>query len=251
MTGRFIWYELNTSDLDAAIAFYGKVVGWSVHAGTTPGMDYRMIRAGEKQVGGMMVQPEAAQAMGAPPAWLGYVSVADVDAQITAFEAAGGKVLWPANDMPDAGRMALVTDPQGAPIYLMTPTMTGQSDAFDRKAEGHCGWNEYHARDVAAAFDFYAARLGWQKSDAMDMGEMGVYQTFTSDGAQTGGMMNNPQVPPSWLFYFNVGDIDAAVLRITDGGGAIQLPPMQVPGGQWAVVARDPQGAMFGLLGSR
>lgn len=251
MAGHFIWYELNTSDLDAAIAFYGKVVGWTVQAGTTPGMDYRMIHAGEKQVGGMMTQPEEAKAMGAPPAWLTYVSVPDVDAEVSAFEAAGGKVLWPANDLAGVGRMAMVADPQGAAIYVMTPATSEESGAFDRQAEGHCGWNEYHARDAAAAFDFYAGRLGWQKSDAMDMGEMGVYQTFTVDGAQTGGMMNDPQVPPSWLFYFNVGDIDAAVLRITKGGGAIQLPPMQVPGGQWAVVARDPQGAMFGLLGTR
>ena len=105
--------------------------------------------------------------------------------------------------------------------------------------------------DAVAAFDFYAGRMGWEKSEAMDMGPMGVYQTFTADGVQTGGMMNNPLPKQAWLFYFNTGDIDAAVDRITKGGGAIQVPPMHVPGGMWAIVARDPQGAVFGLLGSR
>ena len=246
MAGHFIWYELITPDLDAAIAFYGDVVGWTVVPGTTPGMDYRMIHAGDAAVGGAMALPE-----GAKPGWFTYLSVPDVDAELKAFEAAGGMTAWPANDMPGVGRMAMAVDPQGAPVYVMTPAMKAEADPFDRQAEGHCGWNEYHARDAAAAYDFYAGRMGWQKADAMDMGPMGVYQTFTADGALTGGMMNNPHLPPTWLFYFNTGDIDAAVTRVKNGGGAIQLEPMQVPGGQWAVTARDPQGVMFGLLGTR
>lgn len=251
MAGHFIWYELITSDIDAAIAFYGDVIGWSVVAGTTPGMDYRMIHAGDTAVGGVMAMPETANAEGMKPGWLTYLSVPDVDAELEAFEAAGGKTAWPANDLPGVGRMAMAVDPQGALVYLMTPAMKAENDPFDRQAKGHCGWNEYHASDAAAAYDFYAGRMGWQKADAMDMGPMGVYQTFTADGALTGGMMNNPPLSPTWLFYFNTGDIDDAVDRITRGGGTVQLTPMQVPGGQWAVTARDPQGVMFGLLGTR
>ncbi len=248
MAGHFIWYELNTSDLDAAIAFYSDVVGWSIKAGVTPGMDYRHIYAGDKGVGGMMSMPQADM----PPAWFGYVSVPDVDAEIKAFEAAGGKVAWPANDIPEVGRIALVADPQDALIYVMTPApKDGRSEAYAPGVNGHCGWNEYHATDAVKAFDFYAGRFGWAKSEAVDMGPMGLYQTFTADGVQTGGLMNNPLPRQAWLFYFGTGDIDAAVGRITAGGGAIQLPPMEVPGGMWAVVARDPQGAMFGLLGTR
>ncbi|MBW8881018.1 MAG: VOC family protein [Asticcacaulis sp.] len=247
MASHFIWYELLTSDLDAAIAFYGKLVGWTVHAGQQPGMDYRMIKAGETDIGGMMAVPDPSM----PPAWFGYVTVPDVDAEVTAFEAAGGKVAWPANDLPGVGRMAMLGDPQGALIYVMTPAMEGKSTSFSPNTEGHCGWNEYHATDNLAAFEFYAGRFGWVKDRSMDMGPAGTYETFTSDGELTGGMMNNPLPQQAWLFYFNTGDIDAAVERITSNGGAIQLPPMEVPGGQWALVAKDPQGAMFGLLGSR
>ncbi len=255
MASHFIWYELITSDIDAAIRFYGEVVGWTVTPGQNPGMDYRMIGAGDgKDIGGMMPLPGDAKKMGMQPAWFGYVDVPDVDKEVSAFEAAGGKVAWPANDIPDVGRMAMVSDPQGALIYVMTPIPPAdgkKSEAYSPGVEGHCGWNEYHARDWAAAFDFYAGRMGWEKGTSMDMGPMGTYQVFDADGAQTGGMMNNPMPQQAWLFYFNTGDIDAAVARITGAGGAIQLPPMQVPGGQWAVVARDPQGAMFGLLGGR
>ena len=255
MAGHFIWYELITSDLDAAIAFYGRVAGWTVIAGNTDGMDYRQIRAGDKDIGGMMAVP--AEAAGMPPGWFAYVDVADVDAEVTAFEAAGGKAVWPANDIPHVGRMAMVADPQGALIYVMTPAPAVEgmkSVAFAPGAPGpmgHCGWNEYHARDAAAAFDFYAARFGWEKDSAIDMGPMGIYQTFKADGVQTGGLMNNTLPHQAWLFYFNTGDIDAAVARVTEGGGTVHLTPMQVPGGYWAVTARDPQGAMFGLLGTR
>jgi len=247
MDSRFIWYELITQDLDAAIGFYGDVIGWSVASSQTPGMDYRRITAAGEGIGGMLKAPDA----GMPPAWFGYVNVADVDAEIAAFEAAGGKVLWPANDIPEVGRMAMVADPQGAALYVMAPIGEGQSQAFKPNVPGHCNWNEYHATDWEKAFDFYAGRFGWVKDQAMDMGPMGTYQTFTAGGVLTGAMMNNPMPQQAWLFYFNVGDIDAAVERLTARGGVIQVPPMEVPGGQWAVVARDPQGAMFGLLGSR
>lgn len=253
MASRFIWYELITSDLDAAIAFYGRVVGWTVQPSQTPGMDYRRIEAtgpdGAQGIGGMMKVPDMASGM--PPAWFGYVDVADVDAEVSAFEAAGGKVLWPANDIPDVGRMAMVSDPQGAAIYVMAPTGEGQSPAYQPGADGHCGWNEYHATDWEAAFAFYSERFGWVQDQAMDMGPMGTYLTFRAGDILTGGMMNNPMPRQAWLFYFMTGDIDAAVERITAAGGAIQLPPTNVPGGMWAVVARDPQGAMFGLLGTR
>ncbi|ESQ87022.1 VOC family protein [Asticcacaulis benevestitus] len=247
MSSHFIWYELITSDIDVARAFYSEVIGWTVASSQTPGMDYRRIMAAGEGIGGMMTLPDPSMT----PAWFGYVNVADVDAEVTAFETAGGRVLWPANDDAGVGRMAMVADPQGAALYVMSPNGEGESPAFKSGALGHCGWNEYHATDWEKAFDFYAGRFGWVKNEAIDMGLAGTYQTFTVDGIQTGGMMNNPIPQPVWLFYFNVPDIDVAMEALTQKGGAVQMPPMQVPGGQWALVARDPQGAMFGLLGSR
>ncbi len=85
------------------------------------------------------------------------------------------------------------------------------------------------------------------------MGETGVYQLFTIDGEQAGGMMNKPAAIPHamWLFYFNVGDIEAAAGRVSDGGGRVILEPTEVPGGRWIVQCMDPQGAMFALAGRR
>jgi predicted enzyme related to lactoylglutathione lyase len=107
-----------------------------------------------------------------------------------------------------------------------------------------------HAGDGEAAFAFYSGLFGWTKGDAMDMGPMGVYQIFKIGDAMAGGMMTRTaETPrPHWLYYINVDAADAAVARVTSAGGRLVNGPMQVPGGQWAVQALDPQGAIFGML---
>ena len=92
----------------------------------------------------------------------------------------------------------------------------------------------------------------------MDMGDMGSYQLVSQSGgsdfaSMSGGIMPRPkEMPmPAWLFYFTVGDIDAAADRVTAGGGTILNGPMEVPGGAWIIQASDPQGAMFALVGSK
>jgi predicted enzyme related to lactoylglutathione lyase len=85
------------------------------------------------------------------------------------------------------------------------------------------------------------------------MGAMGIYQLFSIGGSTIGGMFNKLAVVPAtfWLYYFNVGDFDVAVARVKAGGGEIANGPMEVPGGSWIVQAKDPQGAMFALVGRR
>jgi predicted enzyme related to lactoylglutathione lyase len=109
------------------------------------------------------------------------------------------------------------------------------------------------ADDWQKAFGFYSELFGWQKSDAMPMGEMGTYQMFSTGGQAIGGMFNKPPAVPApyWLYYFNVGDIDVAVERVWANGGQILNGPMEVPGGHWIIQGKDPQGAMFALVGKR
>ena len=102
-----------------------------------------------------------------------------------------------------------------------------------------------------SAFAFYSKLFGWTKTEAMDMGEMGVYQLFATGGSTAaGGMMTKmPETPaPFWLFYFNVDSADAALKRVNDGGGKVINGPMEVPGPMWIVQALDPQGAMFAMV---
>ncbi len=251
--GRFVWYELMTKDLAGARDFYTKLVGWTAVDGQMPGRPYAMFKQGDAQVAGLMELPEDARAMNAPPCWLGYVAVDDVDAALEKAKALGGSAPKPAMEIPDVGRFALIMDPQGAALMLFTPAASSKGTARTPGQPGHVGWHELYARDGAAVFDFYAAMFGWEKKRAMDLGPMRVYQTFGLGDEELGGVMSMPPgVPmPHWKYYLGVGNIDEAAARVKASGGTIQMEPHEIPGGGFITAGTDPQGASFALLGRR
>ncbi|RWM11577.1 MAG: VOC family protein [Mesorhizobium sp.] len=247
----FFWYELMTTDLDAAEAFYTAVVGWRAEPfDKAPGMPrYIVMNSSVRGVGGLMTMPEDAVKMGMPPAWLGYIYTKDVDASTKALQDAGGSVHRAPDDIPGVGRFAVVADPQGATFMFLQPNQPDQPPV-PATTPGHVGWHELYTSDWKAAFDFYSSQFGWESAGQFDMGEMGIYQTFGAGSESGGGMMNKPpQIPvPVWQFYFNVDAIDAAAKRVTDNGGKVLMGPMEVPSAQWVVQCQDPQGAHFALL---
>ena len=87
----------------------------------------------------------------------------------------------------------------------------------------------------------------------MEMGEMGKYRFIYSHGVRIGAVMPKPpQLPVSkWTYYFGVDDIDRATAAVKSGGGQLIHDPVEIPGGEFAVNAMDPQGASFGLVGPR
>jgi len=247
----FVWYELMTSDVAAAKAFYSEVVGWITQDMPMPGMTYTLLSAGSTQVGGLMMLPKDAADAGMKPCWVGYIGVDDTDSAAARVKKLDGTILRAPADIPNVGRFAVVSDPQGAAFNLFKPSQAGQRIVSNEP--GHIGWHELHTTDWPKAFGFYAQMFGWVKGDAMDMGPMGIYQLFTIADVAVGAMFNSPaaQAARFWLYYFHVGDIDAAAKRVCDKGGKITHGPQQVPGGSWIVQAADPQGAAFALLGSR
>jgi predicted enzyme related to lactoylglutathione lyase len=249
--GRFNWYELMTTDVEAAKAFYGSVVGWTMQP-FPGGNDYTLLNVGETGVGGIMALPKEARDAGAKPSWLGYIAVDDTDAAAKRVAAAGGTIHMPPGDIPGVGRFAMVADPQGAAFYLITPASRETPPAPPMGAPGRIGWRELYTSDWQAALAFYEEQFGFAKTDAMDMGPMGIYLLFTDDGGDaSGGMMNSPMGQVAWLYYFNVEGIDSAMERVKAGGGQILMGPQEVPGGGWIAQGIDPQGAMFALLGPR
>ncbi len=92
--------------------------------------------------------------------------------------------------------------------------------------------------------------FGWEKLDAMDMGEAGTYQMYGLGEKKLGGMYNKTAEmpgPAAWLFYIESSDVDDAAKKIEKQGGKILNGPMDVPGGGRIVMAMDPQGAAFAL----
>jgi uncharacterized protein len=248
----FVWYELMTTDMDAAKTFYCAVIGWTAQAWGQPDMPYTLMSAGEERVGGVMPLPAETREAGATPGWVGYIGVDDVDAATERVKQAGGGVHRAPDDIPEIGRFSVAADPQGAVFVLFTPLGEGSPPA-PAATPGHVGWRELYASDWASAFDFYAGQFGWTKADAIDMGPMGTYQLFAAGGDPIGGMMNMPGgIPaPAWLYYFNVAEADAAGASVTAQGGKILMGPQQVPGGSWIMQCMDPQGAPFALVAPR
>ena len=252
--GKFCWYELLTTDPSAAGAFYTRVIGWNAEDSGLPGMAYTLFKIAGQGIGGVMTLPEEARQAGARPGWMGYIWVRDLDAAVEKLKASGGRIYKPAEDIPSVGRFAVVADPQGAPFVLFRNFGDQEGPTHAPGTPGTVGWHELQALDREGAFSFYADQFGWSKGDAMEMGEpVGIYQIFSINGVQAGGMMKKTEESPIpfWRFYINVDGIDASVARVTEAKGKILSGPHQVPGGSWIVQGQDPQGAMFALVGPR
>jgi len=250
--GDFIWYELMTSDVKGAQAFYKAILGWEIVDSEMPDMDYRLAFAGDFPIGGIMELPAEAAEAGGKPIWVGYIAVDDVDASIERILSAGGTLLMPATEIPEVGRFAMLLDPDGTPFYVMRGATDDISEAYAANKIGHCGWNELSAKNMDSAMEFYSAQFDWTMGLEMDMGPMGVYRFIERDGQGFGGIMqSHEQSPPLWSFYFRVADINSAVDKIEALGGKVVNGPSEVPGGDYIINGIDPQGVMFSLVGNR
>ena len=239
--GRFVWHDHMSGDSDAARRFYADLLGWDFEVWKAGEWDYPMIKVNDTTHGGF----GPAQG-GAPAHWLGHVLVDDVDAAAGRVEAAGGRIVAPAMDIPEVGRMVVVADPQGAVVSLYT------SAGELQPSEGVFVWDELMTTDVEAAKRFYGEVVGWESRD-MDMGNDYVYTIFSSGGADRAGCGTQPDGeqagPPSWLVYLGTDDVDATLDKAKSlGATTVYMEPMDIPTvGRLAVFA-DPTGAAVGLF---
>jgi uncharacterized protein len=250
--GHFAWYELITTHVQAAKAFYTKVIGWGALDASVPGRTYILFTAGKSLVSGLMELPEGARNTGGKPCWVGYVRVKDVDAAAERVRGLGGAVHVPPTDILDISRFSVFTDPQNATLALLKSLHPDHEQPAEMWAAGRVGWHELFAADREKALAFYGELFGWQKADP-HAGEIGTHRLFSAGGQTIGGMLTKPPMMPSpfWLYYFNVDNIDAAAQHVAAGGGRILDGPLEVPGGSWTMQCTDPQGAIFALKGKR
>jgi hypothetical protein len=248
--GRFVWYELLTTDMRSAAAFYAGVVGWAAKDASSPELAYTLLTAGDTPVVGLMDLPEEGVRMGATPRWLGYVAVDDMDARVAQIRRLGGAILVAPTDS-NIGRIAVVADPQGANFALVTGLTYGQPQQSGLDQPGRVGWHELLAEDRSKVFPFYGKLLGWRQAST-EADPASVYELFSVAGQTIGGMLTKlPSVPQAcWLHYFNVDDVGAAASRVNAGGGRVLQGPIELPDDCWIVRCVDPQGALFTLQGA-
>ena len=241
--GRFVWHELLTNDTAGAAAFYPKVLPWRTAPSSMPG--YTIWMAGQTQIGGLMALPS--EAGSTPPHWLVYVGTPNVDSTCSQAQGLGARVVKPPADIPNVGRFAVLSDPQGATFAVFTPG--GGPPPGTPPVQGGFSWHELATTDVAAALRFYGQLFGWTKGPGHDMGAMGIYQLFEHGGTQAGGICNvqGPSTAPSWLSYVHIADSGRAVAAAKAAGGRLLHGPMEVPGGSWIAMMMDPQGGAFAV----
>jgi predicted enzyme related to lactoylglutathione lyase len=247
LLGRLLWYELLTTDMKAAEAFYRAVVGWTITAFDGAPQPYDMFNRAEGiPVGGVMTIPEG---MGFPPHWEMYVGVPRLEDATAHIERLGGSALSPVIDVPSVGRMRTMKDPHGAVFAIYEPATPPEQPEAPPEP-GDASWHELYTTDAPAALTFYGEVFGWRPTESLDMGPMGMYHMFGRT-SPLGGMMNKTpdmaSVPNSWGIYFRVSDLDAAVGRVKEKGGTVLNGPMEVPGGDRVANCLDPQGAAFSL----
>ena len=249
--GRFVWHDLMSKSPEADLAFLKALIGYTVNDRDMGDMgNYPMLMVGEAGVGGV-VGMEAEQPQ--PSHWIGYVAVSDLDTTLTALVAAGGTIHIPAFPVSDVGRIAIVSDPNGAVFSPMEPATAEDMSSGPPRAQGHFCWWELVTSDPAGAQAFYSKVLGWGCHE-IDMGGRPYWLwTQGADAMNPGGMMRHSEGlsdPAFWLMYVLVDDVDAATERVADLGGAVMATPMDVPGQGRMSVITTPSGAAMALFKS-
>jgi hypothetical protein len=238
-----------TSDTGSAEDFYGKVVGWKAKAWEQD-PSYKMWMTGKRSMGGLMPQ-RVEPGHTSPLQWFTYIGTPDVDATVRQAVELGGRVMRPAWDIPNVGRLAFLQDPQGATFALIAPQpQLPPPNADERPGPGDFSWHELITTNWQAAWDFYQKLFGWEKTSSMEMGPGQTYQMFGLNKVPMGGMYTKPPNQPggpSWLPYAVVRDAKRTVDVIKQAGGTVLTGPMEVPGGDWIVIGLDRQGATFAV----
>jgi len=237
--GKFIWRDLLTEDVAGAQQFYGELLGWKFRS--VAGGDYVVILHDSVPIGGI-VRANARTKVKVSQ-WVSWLSVTDVDAAATAVSEAGGQVLRGPLVLKGRGRLAVVTDPQGALLVLVRST---DGDPADREApEGGWLWTELWTHDKPASLAFYE-RLGGYTVEQRDVAG-GAYSVFVGDGTPRAGVVANPfdSVTTNWLPYIRVGDVGAMVARVEELGGKVLVEPRADRRAGSAAIVADPTGAAF------
>ncbi|MCA9520197.1 MAG: VOC family protein [Myxococcales bacterium] len=237
-SGRFVWAELFTTKKEAALEFYGELLGWSIKEMPMGDFNYTMFSAGDTGVGGVGgADVNESQ-------WLLYLTVDDVDAKTKQALSAGAQPYMPPTDIPTVGRFSVIIDPQGAAVALFKPASDMPESAMPKLGE-FC-WHELMVPDAQKACDFYGPLVGWT-TNAVPMGPMTYYLQLSGE-KQRAGVMQTPaemEVPPYWMPYVLVENVDKTAQHAEKLGGQILIPATDIPNIGRFVVVMAPDGSVL------
>lgn len=253
------WIDLMSSDVDAAVEFYGAVFGWEADPADPEHGGYRNFRVNGNLVAGVMSPPDGGDGPG--DVWSVYLRTDDAAVSLDSAVEAGASVIVPATAVGELGSFGFFIDPVGAAIGVWQP---GTHPGFvERGVPGTPYWFDCMSRSYDASLGFYRSVFGWTLQEIGSGGKEGSFgpdrysQVLVGPaGAQDGvaGIMDaaplfdsgvfGDGMPSFWQVYLTVEDTAAAEQRIVDAGGEILRSAEVTP---WATMgsAKDPGGAVF------
>jgi len=249
--GKFIWADLFTADPAAAQTFYTGLLGWeatTIERTTTSGThSYIILKNGDEPVAGIARRPSRGEGP-VQGRWVGYVSVPDVAKALAAATTAGGRVLFPAKDLPQRGTQAILVDPEGAELGVLHSS-AGDPGEY-APDPGDWTWAQLFARDPVAAGRFYASIAGWEvlPDTRSDRPNVFVLASGGYSRASMAPLPPRPKAKPGWLLSVRVADVKAAAAKATALGGRVLVAPSDAPSEFWRAVIVDPTGAVIGLV---
>ena len=244
------WVDVASPNLDESRAFYGALFGWTGEPVPEPeASGYTVFMKDGAKVAGLGPLFDDS-----PPVWSVYVTVADVDETVALTSTVAGQVLMGSMDVLDAGRMAVIADPTGAPLSLWQPRE--HIGAEVRMEPGALCWVELNTREPDKAVPFFETLFGWKSQQVggpVSEGGPGFdYLMLQLGDTAVGGIITMDEkwpaeISPHWMVYFAVTDCDAAAAQVTELGGKVCVPPTDIPPGRFAVV-NDTHGAVFTII---
>jgi uncharacterized protein len=259
------WVDTSQPDPEATLVFYRGLFGWEFENAMPDGTEGKYfigrIRGGDVAAVGSI--PE-----GAPPmaVWNTYVWVANADETASKARDAGGGVTTEPFDVMEFGRMAVLTDPEGAVFCVWQAK--NHKGAKVVNEHGSLNFNGLATRDAESAEAFYGAVFGWQTlalpaglmwtlpgyGDHLEERSPGLREQTAQMGAPEGFIdvvaTLNPiadddsETPAHWSVTFGVDDAHAAAAKASELGGEVVAGPFDAPWSRMAVI-KDPQGAPF------
>lgn len=247
LLGKAVWHDLVTQDIDATRDFYQGVFGWQIEKSREiNGRDYLVASIDGVYVAGMLeagLRPDGANVS----RWIPYISVANVDATVTSAAGSGADVVVGPRTVA-LGRVAVITDPEGAVIGMARSSVGDPADLPAAKpTAGTVVWNELLAADRLAAARFYGDVFPYDASEIERRG--GKYVLLNASGRERAGILDKPvgEWESAWLTYFGVVDPAASASLAEKLGGKIIAPVSpELRDGTMAVIA-DPSGAILAL----
>lgn len=242
--GRFVWHDLMTKDVSTARRFYSDLLGWRFEDTRRGDRPYVLARAQGAPVAGIV---DVSAIANAGSQWLSFMGVADVDKAVTDVRSNGGKVLVAPRDPVPMARVAVITDPQGAPLGLAQLRRDVPDPASP--ATHRFFWHEYLARDAGQALEFYKRLAGYEST--ISESRLGVeYHVLRKTRGRAGLFQLPPaaaDVQPNWLPYVLVDDPAALGARAQSLGGRILVAAAPERRNGSLVVIADPGGAPLAL----